>query len=489
MANETSAARAQTAENVRELMRWAVAARNLPLPEGARRRAATILSDDIGAIVAGSLEPQVASAREVFVRTASGTAEATVFAEGAPRVDRYCAASANGMAITWCELDEGFRNASCHAGAYTIPALLAEAEARGRTVDEVLRALAVAYEVTTRFALAFPFPKFNVHPHAAFATIGAAAAVSLARGHDAKTMQDTVTGAATMTFAGPFDTAVEGSLVRNGWTAAGAWIGLRAADWAEAGIAGGIDTPYDVFVGAFKTRAVPQALVEGLGTAWSVASGYHKIYACCNYAHAAVEATLDLRGRLRGRKVDEIDEIVVEAGPGGLALTTVEPATVLAAKFSLPHAVAATAQLGTAGASAFTFGTLHDEGIAGLRRRVRLAPYADVGPPPRDRPARVVWKFRDGEEMSAVCANPRGGADQPFDEPTLLSKLADNAGAVFPAAPKVLSGVINGERALLDRPWRELVASLVWGGTRAAASQAVVNPRPADPRSFPSSGR
>jgi hypothetical protein len=31
-----------------------------PLPEAVRRRAATILSDDIGAIVAGSLEPQVA---------------------------------------------------------------------------------------------------------------------------------------------------------------------------------------------------------------------------------------------------------------------------------------------------------------------------------------------------------------------------------------------------------------------------------------------
>lgn len=467
---KTSPARAVAAANVRELMRWAAEARGVPLPEATRKRAATILADDIGAIVAGSLEPQVAGAREGFVRSASGSAEATVFAQGAARLDRYSAACANGMAITWCELDEGFRNASCHAGAYTIPALLAEAEARGLSVDQVLRTLAVAYEVTTRFALAFPFPSFNVHPHAAFATIGAAAAVSLVRGHDAKTMQDAVTGAATMTFAGPFDTAVEGSLVRNGWTAAGAWLGMRAADWAEAGIAGGIDTPYDVFAGAFKTRAMPQALVEGLGRAWSVANGFHKIYACCNYAHAAVEATLELRARLGDRTVDQIDEILVEAGPGGVALTTVEPATVLAAKFSIPHAVAATAQLGTAGASAFAYATLRDESIAGLRRRVRLAPYADVGPPPRDRPARVVWKFRDGEQMSALCESPRGGADQPFDEPTLLSKLADNAGAVFPAAPQLLAGVIAGDRALLERPWRDIVANLVQSG--AAGTRA-----------------
>ena len=463
--HKANPARARAAANVRDLMHWAAAARGLPLPEAARRRAATILADDIGAIVAGSREPQVVRAREGFVRSASSAAEATVFAQGAPRLDRYSAAGANGMAITWCELDEGFRNASCHAGAYTLPALLAESEARETTADEVLRTLALAYEVTTRFALAFPFPGFTVHPHAAFATIGAAAAASLARGHDEKTMQDAVTGAATMTFAGPFDTAVEGSLVRNGWTAAGAWIGMRAADWAEAGIAGGIDTPYDVFVGGFKTRAIPEALVEGLGTAWSVANGYHKMFACCNYAHAAVEATLDLRGRLRERKVADIEEIVVEAGPGGMALTTVEPETVLAAKFSIPHAVAATTHLGTGGAAAFTFDTLGDESIAGLRRRVRIAPYADVGPPPRDRPARVIWKFRDGGEMSAVCENPRGGADQPFDEPTLLSKLAENAGTAFPAAPKLLAGIIAGEEKLLLRPWREIISVLVEGKT------------------------
>src|SRR5688500_14194132 len=181
MTTNENPARAQAAANTRKLIEWAVEAVRKPLPEPVRRRAAIILSDDVGAMVAGSLETPVAKAREGLLRTSSGKAEATVLAKGAPRADRYAAASANGMAITWCELDEGFRNASCHGGAYTIPALLAESEAQGRTVEEVLRALAIAYEVTTRFALAFPFPVFNVHPHAAFAAIGGAAAASLAR--------------------------------------------------------------------------------------------------------------------------------------------------------------------------------------------------------------------------------------------------------------------------------------------------------------------
>lgn len=455
--------RVAAAEHTRKLFTWSAGACAQPLPEPVRRRAATILADDIGAIVAGSLEPQVERVRDGYCRRSGTTVEATVFAKGAPRLDRAAAACSNGMAIAWCELDEGFRNASCHGGAYTIPALLAEAEARGLTVEQVVRAVAVAYEITTRFALAYPFPGFTVHPHAAFATIGGAAAVALVRGYDAKLMQDTVTAAASMTFAGPFDTAVEGSLVRNGWTAAGAWVGMQAADWAEAGIAGGIDTPYDVFVTNLGTRALPEALTQGLGTVWSVSNGYHKIYACCNYAHAAVEASLDLRKRLAQRTLADIEEILVEAGPGGVVLTTVEPATVLAAKFSIPHAVAATTHMGTGGAAAFTFDTLQDETIAGLRRRVKLAAYPDVGPPPRDRPGRVTWKFRDGTAMTSNVVSPRGGADQPFDEATLLSKLAENMGGIFPAAPAVLAAIIAGERGTLAKGWRETVAAMTVG--------------------------
>ena len=446
-------------ENQEQLFAWAAHAVAQPLPEPVRRRAATILADDIGAMVAGSLEPQVEQARESFLKQRRKDEASTIFSRGAPRTDRDTAACANGMAITWCELDEGFRTAACHAGAYTLPALLAECEALGRTVDEVVRALAVAYEVTTRFALACPFPSLTVHPHAAWATIGAAMGVAAARRLDAKAMAAAVSGAASMTFAGPFDTAVEGSLVRNGWTAAGAWIGMRAADWAAAGIGGGAATIHDVFAGSFRTGIKPEALAEGLGERWSVADGYHKIFACCQYAHAAVEATLELLQNKKDRKIDDLEEIVVETGPGGMALTAVEPETVLAAKFSIPHAVAAATRLGNAGAKAFACETLREEGIAALRKRVTLKPYPGIQPWPKDRPARVTWKFRGGGEMSAASESARGGADRPFDEATLLAKLAENTAAVFPRLPEALRRVIAGERAAAALPWKAFLES------------------------------
>ena len=133
----------------------------------------------------------------------------------------------------------------------------------------------------------------------------------------------------------------------------------------------------------------------------------------------------------------------------------------LAAKFSMPHAIAATVQLGTAGARAFTQDKLEDAEISKLRKRVRLQPYPDIKPAPNDRPARVTMRFNDGAEISAVVESARGGADKPFDEPTLLSKLAENAGVVFPAVPETLKKVIAGDSDLLSQAWRDALARMV----------------------------
>lgn len=459
------ATRAETGRGFTALARWTAGLAGKPLPASARRRAALILADDIGAMVVATREPAVKHAQADFLKT-SAVAEASIFASGAPRGDRYCAAAANGMAATWCELDEGFRNAPCHAGAYVIPALLAEAESGDLTVGQTLTALALSYEIAARCALAFPFSAMTVHPHAAFATIGAAAAVGIARGVDERTLIGAVTGAASMTFAGPYDHAIDGVLVRNAWTSAGTWIGMRSVDWAARGISGIPETLYDVFVSALGTGAVPEALTEDLGTNWAVGGGYHKIFACCQYAHGAIEASLDLHARLmtRGKDATAIAEIVVETHPRGLTLTTMEPETDLAAKFSMPHAAAASAVLGTGGQAAFSNDALEDARIADLRRRVKLVPHANVRPWPNDRPSRIVWRMRDGDEWSAERMNARGGSDQPFDEPTLLAKLHENSAAEFPNLPRALWDIVEGATPD-ETPWRAVLSKAI-GGAR-----------------------
>ena len=246
----------------------------------------------------------------------------------AARADRYAAAAANGAAATWCELDEGYRLAPAHAGAYILPALLAEAEATGADTLQVLHALTLGYEIVGRCAQAFPFAAMTVHPHAAFGTLGAAAGIGLLRGYDADTLLATVSAGASMVFAGPYNHALDGALVRNLWTGLSAWTGMRAADLAPLGLGGIAESTYDVFVGCFGTRADPPALTAQLGERWAIASGYHKLFACCQYAHSAVEASLALGEKLvgSGRTSDDIAEITVETHPRGLTLTETEPA-------------------------------------------------------------------------------------------------------------------------------------------------------------------
>ena len=97
MTPNQNSTRSQAAANTRRLIEWATEAVGRPLPEPVRRRAAIILSDDIGAMVAGSLETQVAKAREGLLRTSSGEVEATVLAKGAPRA--YLMRRSSGLSI------------------------------------------------------------------------------------------------------------------------------------------------------------------------------------------------------------------------------------------------------------------------------------------------------------------------------------------------------------------------------------------------------
>ena len=451
--------RARSARALHDLCNWAVTAAETPLPEAIRARAALVLLDDLGAMVAASQEPEVTATRQ-RAGAKSHAQEATVFGPQALRLDRLQAATANGMAAAWCELDEGYRLAPCHAGAYVLPTLLAEAEARDLSSEQVLHRLAVAYEVTARFARAFPFPQMTVHPHAAFATVGAVVASALAQGLDAPTFLRALTGACSMSFAGPYRHAVDGALVRNAWTAASPSIAALSVEWAQDGIGGIAETPYDVFSTCFHTSCDPDQLSAGLGTVWAINDGYHKVFACCQYAHAMLEASLSLHEQLGASARGNIASIEIETHPRGLTLTGTSPDNVLAAQFSMPHAAAAVAVLATGGQAAFSAAALARDDIAALRGKVTLKPYQPLAPWPNDRPSRVTWIMADGARHTAEKINARGGADQPFDEATLLGKLGENTAGLFPAMAGVLTDLLHRRNGIDHLSWRDCVGRM-----------------------------
>lgn len=477
VAGATAEARRKVEEGLRALYAWAARVRPGAVPAAVRRREALTLVDDLSAMVAAAAEPEVRAIQALIARRA-GRGEASVLAKGLPQADRVGAAFANGTAANWCELDAGFRRAMCHAHLYVVPAVSAEAEATGKTLGDVIRACLIGYEVVARFARCFRWDHVVVHPHAYFSPVGAAAGVAALRGYDAESFAAAVNAAATYAQCGPFDHATKGVLVENSWAGTGAELGLRAADLAACGAGGSYSAPFTVYAEALGARVEPGALTDGLGAVWEIESGYHKLHSCCQYAHATVDALLEMLPKLpRPLDPDRIQAIDVATFEMAQHLDAVEPPTTLSARFSIPHAAAATLVYGHAGPEAFGAASLRRNDVVALRRKVHLSVLEPPMPPPNDRPSAVTVRMADGEQVLGECLSARGGPDKPFSEEEILAKVAALADATFPGFGKVARRIVTGGTELDRKPYRDVLAMLAGAGAKAKpAAKAKAKP-------------
>jgi 2-methylcitrate dehydratase PrpD len=456
--DQGSKERQDVATGLKTLCNWIVNVGYNDIPEEVLASAALVLFDDIGAIVAARDEPELARLQNQLLER-GGTAEATVFRGSRPRHDRLTAATANGAASNWCELDEGYRVTSCHAGIYILPALLAEAEATSMPTRDVLRVLVTAYETVTRFARTFPSITQTFHPHAAYSAVGAAAAIGLARGLDTETFRAALSNAATMVAPGPSGHTGAGALVRNVWPATGAANGIRAVDWAVCGIAGLAGSAHDVYAAGLGADCRPAEMSADLGGIWAITQNFQKLHACCQFLHSTVEAMLDLQERYGGvLPIEQIDSIDIAAHPRAERLTGTRPPTTLGAKFSLPHAAAAVAVLGHAGAPAFAVESLDHPQIDKLRHKVSIAPYRHIPDWPNDRPSSVKLSLVGGETMETEVLSARGGPDRPFTREEILIKIDGICDPVYPKLGAIARLAITLDTDLLDQPWDQVVA-------------------------------
>jgi 2-methylcitrate dehydratase PrpD len=445
----------KVATGIRDLLEWAHAAQTASIPEAVLRKAAIVIADNVAAMVAARAEPEVRCVHEQLL-AAGGRGEAVIFCGGAKRTDRLSAALGNGIAGSWCELDEGYRLAPCHAGLYTLPALLAEAEALDLTVEETLRAAVVAYEVTARFARCWVFPQLALHPHPQTAAVGGAIASALARGLNVRQLTDAVTAAVTLITVGDYRHAVEGALVRNVWAAVGCTNGMRAADWAQCGIGGLLRGPYAVYTELLGQPPAPGFLAADLGREWAITQGYHKIHACCQSTHSAVEAMLEARARMpRDKDAGSIRRITLETHRPGMS--NKQPVTTLAAKFSFEHVVATAHAYGHAGHEAFSAATLNEPRVKELREKVELVKYEPIPPRPHDRPARITLHFDDGSALTTECLSARGGPDQPFAEEVIIDKIGRITAGVYPNFFRPFRALLDGDSSVKAKRWSAIV--------------------------------
>ena len=171
---DQTAIKNSVALNLSKLSDWATNLRYEDIPNDVLQHAVLILGDNIAATLSASNEPEVNTYHQQLLSQISSQ-EASVFRKSGPKTSFMNAALANGLAITWNELDDGYTRTAVHPGALSQPLILAVAQANNLSIQETLRAVVVAYEVGTRFARSWPETLPRLHPHGVFNVVCAAA--------------------------------------------------------------------------------------------------------------------------------------------------------------------------------------------------------------------------------------------------------------------------------------------------------------------------
>jgi 2-methylcitrate dehydratase PrpD len=402
---------------LQRLAAWATGVRPEDLPDASVASARRIFLDDIAAMIAGHRDSEV---RTVVQDWPMLPGAATVLVPGAATAHPWSAAEVNALAGCWLEVDGGFRINTAHAGLYTIPTVLAIAEDRDLSIGEAFTAMIVGYELAARVVTRWDVARADSHAHGSVSAVAAAAAASRALGLDADGWTAAVTSAVTMSAAAPFGHAFAGAVVRNLWAAAGNRVGQMAAHAARHGVGGLATSIDDTYRGVFGSPPWSGAtLSDEFGTA--VQFAYQKTYACCGYLHSCVEAVLDLHAG-EDFSVDDVVAVTARMHPVGLPLDDPTPPTTLGARFSAPHAIAATLVRGAATPASFDAESLRDPRISALRQKVSMVEIDRPGRDPALRDAEVVLELADGRTLDRYVAVAIGDPTRPMANEQLIDK-------------------------------------------------------------------
>jgi 2-methylcitrate dehydratase PrpD len=436
------------------------------LPDSTVAAARLVLLDTLGAIVAGSALPENgALARLAATRVPHGAA--TLLGHRL-KADPFWAALTNAAAGVALEVDEGSRLGGGHPAIHVVPGALAVAEERGLDGRRLLGALVAGYEVGSRIGGATTV-RANVHSHGTWGTISTAVAVAKLAGASAEVVREVINLAASMSPANTWTPALDGATIRNLYPGRAALQGILAVELQRCGFTGLGDAPSDVYGTILAEAFDPTAAVSGLDALTPSDSGrepyrieqnYFKLHACCRFNHFALDAVMDLR-RAHRLASDDVQKVEVVTIPFAVRMSEPAPASPLAARFSIPWAVAASLVLGRTDPSAFDAVALADTRIRALARRVEVGTDPAMSPRRTDTPtARVRIVLRDGRALERTTSVVRGDALSPVPRDEITTKfVALTAPILGDAQARKIVDVVDDTDRLDDM--RTLTALLV----------------------------
>jgi 2-methylcitrate dehydratase PrpD len=357
------------------------------------------------------------------------------------------AAWINGSISHAVEFDDIFRDAVYHPGCPTISAALAVAEDRGASGADLLKAITVGYEISTRIGAAVQPSHYRFfHTTGTVGCFGSAAATAALTGPgNPEVMKHALATAAT--FASGLQQAFRSDAMTKALHAGhAAWVGVTAGVGAANGITGALDILEGAagFGAALSQEPKWERATDALGTRYNIMAITQKNHGCCGHTFAAIDAMLAIREQ--GIAAQQIESIEVDTYKTALDVTgNFEPRTAFEAKFSLPYVVAHGLLYGAVRLNAFEPQRLEDIAIRALMGKTKLNADAELTAKfPNVRAARVKVTLRDGRVIEQFAPCRKGDPEAPLTDADLNDKFLELASPVIGEAPA---------RGLLEQLW------------------------------------
>ncbi len=420
------------------------------LPPETIRLARLAFLDWLGSAIRGGREkPAVLALRVLGAQ--GGSPQATLLPAG-EKTSALNAALGNGIASHILELDDVHRGSIVHAGAVVMPAALAAVEMLHANGRKLIEAIVVGYEVAIRIGEAVsPSHYYYWHNTGTCGTFGACAAAGKLLGLDPEQMVWALGNAGTQA-AGLWEFLRDGAMSKHLHPGKAAQNGLLAALLAKEGFTGAtaILEGQKGFCRAMAPEFNQAPITDSLGKPpYRIEGNSFKIHSSCRHTHPAIDIVLDLCARHR---LSPAQVAAIEVRTYGTALditSNPEPATIYAAKFSLPFCVALALAQGSCGLEDFSEANLGNPEIRDLLGRVRLAVDAHLDAlHPAKWPAAVTLTLTSGEVYQGRTDFPLGDPENPADAEMLMAKFRRLASQVWPE-PEVealLAGVLSLEK-------------------------------------------
>src|SRR5262249_23807707 len=356
------------------------------------------------------------------------------------------------------ELDDVHRAGVLHAGAVTLPALIAVAELRrpmsGR---DFLKAAVAGYEVGPRVGLCMGPEHIGQGWHSG-ATLGvfsaaAAAAAALRLPQDAVVHALGIAG----TQSAGLMAAQSGAMVKRMHAGRAAQSGLYAALLAEAGftgIANVFESDYGGFCTTFSRshdRFALAQLTAGLGDRFETLRISLKFYSCVGSNHTTLDAIRLIQAR-RPFRPEDIEKVTILASQATVDHVgwPYKPEGLTSAQMNLPFCVATLILEGDVFIDQFS------EAVVADPRRMALADKVEVVHDPAitargaefRHMVRVEVRFRDGTREVETVEAPRGSERKFAGESEVVEKFRKLArGALTNAqADRLISLVLGCEK-------------------------------------------